>query len=94
MILFSSCSLLLKLNHRPAINPSPPIATECHNVFTLICRSNQELKERHYTFTISSEDVSKEQFLRTLCRQMAHATCRADAVSGVWGQILGIMSFV
>ncbi|XP_043229589.1 protein ECT2-like isoform X2 [Amphibalanus amphitrite] len=52
---------------------------ECHNVFTLICRSNQELKERHYTFTISSEDVQKEQFLRTLCRQMAHVTCRADA---------------
>ncbi|XP_037075712.1 protein ECT2-like isoform X2 [Pollicipes pollicipes] len=52
---------------------------ECHNVFTLICRSNHELKERHYTFTISSEDVPKEQFLRTLCRQMAHATCRADA---------------
>ena len=55
-------------------------------MFTLICRSNQELKERHYTFTISSEDVQKEQFLRTLCRQMAHVTCRADAVGDAWGR--------
>ncbi|KAF0304718.1 Protein ECT2 [Amphibalanus amphitrite] len=62
-----------------AASSESSLLSECHNVFTLICRSNQELKERHYTFTISSEDVQKEQFLRTLCRQMAHVTCRADA---------------
>ena len=52
---------------------------DCHNVFALICRSHYETKERLYSFEITSEDVEKTAFLRTLCRLMANITCRADA---------------
>ncbi|KAG0717993.1 Protein ECT2 [Chionoecetes opilio] len=31
---------------------------DCHNVFALIIRSNQELKERLFTFTLMQDDVS------------------------------------
>ncbi len=54
---------------------------DCQNVFALICRSHYETKERLYSFEITSEDVEKVAFLKTLCRLMANITCRADAVS-------------
>lgn len=44
-------------------------------------RSNQELKEKLFSFTITDEDVNKTNYLRTLCRQMANTVCKADAVS-------------
>ena len=47
----------------------------------MICRSHFETKERLYSFEITSEDVEKVTFLKTLCRLMANITCRADAVS-------------
>jgi hypothetical protein len=53
---------------------------DCQNVFALICRSHYETKERLYSFEITSEDVDKVAFLKTLCRLMANITCRADAV--------------
>ena len=49
-------------------------------MFALICRSHNEIKERLYSFEITSEDVEKASFLRTLCRLMANITCRADSV--------------
>ncbi|XP_046640377.1 protein ECT2-like [Daphnia pulicaria] len=52
---------------------------DCQNVFALICRSHYETKERLYSFEITSEDVDKVAFLKTLCRLMANITCRADA---------------
>ncbi|XP_050719779.1 protein ECT2-like isoform X6 [Eriocheir sinensis] len=51
---------------------------DCHNVFALIIRSNQELKERLFTFTLLQEDVSKSSFLKTLCRTVANIACRND----------------
>ena len=56
------------------------LITDCHNVFALICRSHYETKERLYSFEITSDDVEKGSFLRTLCRLMANITCRADSV--------------
>lgn len=50
-------------------------------MFALICRSHYETKERLYSFEITSEEIEKVAFLRTLCRLMANITCRADAVS-------------
>ena len=38
----------------------------CHNVFALMCRSNQELKEKLYSFTLADEETDKLAFLRTL----------------------------
>ncbi|KAG7304527.1 hypothetical protein JYU34_011476 [Plutella xylostella] len=52
---------------------------DCHNVFALMCRSNQELKEKLYSFMITDETVDKSHFLRQLCRQMANTVCKADA---------------
>ncbi|GBP31258.1 Protein ECT2 [Eumeta japonica] len=54
-------------------------ADDCHNVFALMCRSNQELKEKLYSFMITDETVDKSLFLRQLCRQMANTICKADA---------------
>lgn len=45
-----------------------------------MCRSNQELKEKLYSFMITDETVDKSYFLRQLCRQMANTVCKADAV--------------
>ncbi|XP_071452126.1 protein ECT2 [Hetaerina americana] len=52
---------------------------DCRNVFALICRSNQEMKERLYSFTIVEDEPQKGTFLRTLCRQLANTVCQADA---------------
>lgn len=53
---------------------------ECHKVFALMVRSNQELKEKLFSFTITDEEVNKTNYLRTLCRQMANTVCKPDAV--------------
>ncbi|KAJ8680542.1 hypothetical protein QAD02_016329 [Eretmocerus hayati] len=52
---------------------------ECRNVFALLVRSNQELKDKLYSFTINDEDVNKTNYLRQLCRQMANTVCKPDA---------------
>lgn len=57
------------------------VCLECRNVFALLVRSNQELKDKLYSFTIADEEVNKINYLRTLCRQMANTVCKADAVS-------------
>lgn len=46
-----------------------------------MCRSNQELKEKVYSFTLAGDDEAFDKlvFLRTLCRQMANTVCKADA---------------
>ena len=46
-----------------------------------MCRNNQELKEKLFSFMITDETVDKSHFLRQLCRQMANTVCKADAVS-------------
>ncbi|XP_063843442.1 protein ECT2-like isoform X4 [Scylla paramamosain] len=51
---------------------------DCHNVFALIIRSNQELKERLFTFTLIQDDITKSTFLKTLCRTVANIACRND----------------
>ena len=48
------------------------------NIFALVCRTNQELKERMFVFQIVSEDVDKKSFLRNLCRNVASTMCRPD----------------
>lgn len=51
---------------------------DCHNVFALVIRSNQELKERLFTFTLIQDDTTKSNFLKTLCRTVANIACRND----------------
>ncbi|XP_039295848.1 protein ECT2 isoform X4 [Nilaparvata lugens] len=52
---------------------------ECHKMFALMCKANQDLKEKIYSFVITSEETDKMVFLKQLCRQMANTVCRADA---------------
>lgn len=54
---------------------------DCQKVFSLVCRNNDELKERLYSFAMVEEDVDKVCFLKTLTRQMANNACTADAVN-------------
>ena len=48
------------------------------SIFALVCRTNQELKERMFVFQIISEDVEKKDFLGLLCRNVASTMCRPD----------------
>lgn len=65
------------------------ISLECHNVFALVCRSNHEFKERLYAFALISKEVEnsgdeKLKLLHVLCRHLANAVCRTDAVRFVF----------
>ncbi|XP_047485177.1 protein ECT2-like isoform X4 [Penaeus chinensis] len=51
---------------------------ECHNVFALIIRANQEFKERLFTFALMPDDTTKAAFLKILCRTVANVVCRND----------------
>ena len=48
------------------------------NIFALVCRTNQELKERMFVFQNISDDVDKKTFLGHLCRNIASTMCRPD----------------
>ncbi|XP_060518985.1 protein ECT2 isoform X3 [Cylas formicarius] len=52
---------------------------DCQKVFSLVCRNNDELKERLYSFTMADEEVDKVSFLKLLSRTMANNACTADA---------------
>ncbi|CAG9768830.1 unnamed protein product [Ceutorhynchus assimilis] len=52
---------------------------DCQKVFSLVCRSNEESKERLYSFAMADEEADKVAFLRTLTRTMANNVCSADA---------------
>jgi Sec7-like guanine-nucleotide exchange factor len=58
-----------------------------------MCRSNQELKEKLYSFTLAEEETDKLSFLRSLCRQMANTVCKADAVSTV-SEVFSVICYV
>lgn len=60
---------------------------ESEKMFALKCRSNQELKEKLYSFALADDDVDKLNFLQTLCRQLANTVCKADAVSSNYFQL-------
>lgn len=47
-------------------------------IFALVCRTNQELKERMFVFQIATEDTDKQAFLKILCRNVASTMCRPD----------------
>ncbi|KAL3281139.1 hypothetical protein HHI36_004359 [Cryptolaemus montrouzieri] len=52
---------------------------DCQKVFSLVCRHNDELKERLYSFAMADEDADKTAFLKILTKQMANNACTADA---------------
>ncbi|XP_066258717.1 protein ECT2 isoform X2 [Euwallacea similis] len=51
---------------------------DCQKVFSLVCRNNEENKEKLYSFAMD-EDADKMGFLKTLTRTMANNVCAADA---------------
>ncbi|XP_044266145.1 protein ECT2 isoform X2 [Tribolium madens] len=52
---------------------------QCQKVFCFVCRNNDELKERVYSFAMPDEDADKAGFLKTLTKQMANNACTPDA---------------
>lgn len=54
---------------------------DCQKVFSLVCRNNDELKERLYSFAMSDDDNDKTGFLKILTKQMANNACTADPVN-------------
>ncbi|XP_066143767.1 protein ECT2 isoform X3 [Euwallacea fornicatus] len=51
---------------------------DCQKVFSLVCRNNEENKEKLYSFAMD-EEADKMGFLKTLTRTMANNVCAADA---------------
>lgn len=54
---------------------------DCKNVFALVVKSAVDVRERLFVFTLVSDEVPKPDLLRLICRHMADAVCRTDAVS-------------
>lgn len=54
---------------------------ECKQVFALICRSSEEMKEKLFTFAMIGPEGNKLQFLRILCQHIANTVCRPDVDS-------------
>ncbi|XP_068904780.1 protein ECT2 isoform X4 [Tenebrio molitor] len=52
---------------------------QCQKVFCFVCRTNDEVKERVYSFAMPDEDADKTAFLKTLTKQMANNACTPDA---------------
>ncbi|XP_050308869.1 protein ECT2 isoform X2 [Anthonomus grandis grandis] len=60
---------------------------DCQNVFSLVCKSNEETKEKLYSFAFivpdesesSTKPLTKVGFLKALTRAMADNLCSADA---------------
>uniref|UniRef100_A0A0K2SYG9 Protein ECT2like [Megachile rotundata] n=1 Tax=Lepeophtheirus salmonis TaxID=72036 RepID=A0A0K2SYG9_LEPSM len=55
-----------------------PDSDEYQGIFALVCRSNQELKEKMFIFQLTSPDMEKIKFLKMLCRNIANTMCRPD----------------
>lgn len=54
---------------------------DCCLAFALVCRDCTQLKEKLYSFTLDTDDVSKEEILTTICKNLAIVICRPDIVS-------------
>lgn len=53
-------------------------ADECRLAFGLICRDSSQSTESLYTFTLAMEELSKEELLTTICKNLAIVLCRPD----------------
>ncbi|CAG5118270.1 unnamed protein product [Candidula unifasciata] len=53
-------------------------AEDCCLAFGLICRDSVQAKEKLYSFTLDTDDVSKEEILTTICKNLAIVICRPD----------------
>ena len=67
-----------RISHRSVIASD---ISDCQGVFALVCRPAVCHKEKLYSFSLLSEDVTKDDYLKTLCKQISVATCRTDHVS-------------
>lgn len=63
---------------------------ECQRVFSLVFRNNDEVKERLCSFVMTDDEVDKQFFIETLCKQMAANACTANTVRCVVVYILRV----
>ncbi|XP_068732920.1 protein ECT2-like [Montipora capricornis] len=52
---------------------------ECQNLFGIIYRCSQELKEKLLMFRLVGEDIKKQEWLQKLTTGLANAACTADS---------------
>ncbi|BFZ06676.1 hypothetical protein BsWGS_09714 [Bradybaena similaris] len=53
-------------------------AEDCCLAFGLVCRDCTQPKEKLYSFTLDTDDISKEDILTTICKNLAIVICRPD----------------
>ena len=53
---------------------------DCQNLFGIIYRCPQEMKETLLMFRLVGEDVNKSEWLQNLTAELANTTCTADTV--------------
>ncbi|GFN74096.1 hypothetical protein PoB_000060200 [Plakobranchus ocellatus] len=51
---------------------------DCRLAFGLICRDSSQASEALLSFTLAMEDLSKEELLTTICKNLAIVLCRPD----------------
>ncbi|XP_006890406.1 PREDICTED: protein ECT2 isoform X2 [Elephantulus edwardii] len=57
---------------------------DCHDAFALLVRPPTEQANVLLSFQMTSEELPKESWLRTLCRHIANTICQADAESLIY----------
>ncbi|RUS82304.1 hypothetical protein EGW08_009936, partial [Elysia chlorotica] len=53
-------------------------ADDCRLAFGLICRDSSQANESLFSFTLAMEELSKEDLLNTICKNLAIVLCRPD----------------
>ena len=56
------------------------LSTDSQNLFGIIYRCSQELKEKLLMFRLIGEEINKEEWLQKLTMGLANTACTADTV--------------
>lgn len=56
------------------------LSTDSQNLFGIIYRCSQEMKEKLLMFRLIGEEINKEEWLQKLTMGLANAACTADTV--------------
>ncbi|KAI8772584.1 protein ECT2-like isoform X1 [Biomphalaria glabrata] len=51
---------------------------DCRLAFGLICKDSAQTKEKLYSFTLAMDDISKNEVLTCICKNLAIVLCRPD----------------
>ena len=60
------------------------IFIDCQNLFGIIYRPANDMKEKLLMFRLISDDIKKDEWLRQLTVGLANTACTADTVSTIF----------